>query len=887
MLYKLLKEIEAKYSDKTALQMKRGEVYVKYSYSEMIQKALNIAGLLQEKGVKPGDRVALWGESIVEWPLAYLGIHFSGAVVVPLDAQLPNLAVVKLMEFCNIEILICSETLQKNTEEIQEQRSCTIYYIEPSQSSTSIMNFPEVKNFEVPSRQADDPMSIIFTSGTTGDPKGVVLTCENLVSNAIVGIQGVEATHEDNFLCVLPLHHCYAFTATFTGPTLIGATVTFQPVLQGPAIISAMQETKVSIMAGVPQLFSMFDRAIFDKIKQLPWMKRQVFALLYTLSKWARVFLGLNLGKVFFKGIHQRFGESFQFFFTGGAKLDQEIGEHFWNLGLPIIEGYGLTETSPVITLTPRRKFLPGSAGKPVSGIKLKVVNENEEGIGEIIMQGPNLMKGYYKNEQATKEVIKDGWFYTGDLGYLKKGSLYITGRAKEVIVLSSGKNVYPAEVEKAYETCDLIAEMCVMGEKKDDGKVDRLTALIVPDFDEIKRRKVNSIHTEIKFYIENISHKLPSYMRVHSFKIVSEPFPRTRLRKLKRKEIEQKQFEELSEEDNGKPQEISPEDQKLLKKPGVGKLLKQIADLAGYEGEIFPSDSLELDVGLESIKFMELLVILDQEYGLKFSSEDPPSFIHIRDILDCLPDSEGKGGSSNFSWRGLFERPCNPPLGEVYNLNRGLLEELYVDLIRLVARTFFRVFFRPKLHNLKILKNLKGEKPIIFAPNHQSYLDAMIFFSFMPRKQLHKTMFMAHDKIFSTWFLAKTVRLFRIIKTASSATTLSSIHYASDALKKGFSVCIFPEGARSAEGNIQDPMSGAGILACENQIPLYPVLIQGAMGTFSRPNPGFHMAKVSYHMMEPIEPAAKEEYKESDYLEIVNKWKSVMEKAVKEVEPR
>ena len=344
----------------------------------------------------------------------------------------------------------------------------------------SIFNFEkENEGFAPCLAQPDDVMSLIFTSGTTGDPKGVMLTCKNFVCNAESLMKTGYLKENEVILGLLPLHHCYAFTTSFMIPLVGGYTATFQPILKGPEIVKAMQETGVSFAPAVPKLVSMFYQAIFDNVKKQSSFKRFMFAIFYSISRFFRVWFGIKIGKLFFVQIHKRFGPKFKFFVSGGAKLDPEAGEKLWNLGITVMEGYGLTETAPIICTTSPYHFAPGSVGPSVPDVEVKIDNPAKDGVGEIIMRGPNLMKGYYKREDYTAEVVKDGWLHTGDLGFIdKKGYVHITGRAKDVIVLGSGKNVYPEDVEKHYEKSPIVAEVCVFGQKMADGLSESLSEI-------------------------------------------------------------------------------------------------------------------------------------------------------------------------------------------------------------------------------------------------------------------------------------------------------------------------------------------------------------------------------------------------------------------------
>src|SRR4030042_825872 len=425
-----------------------------YSYEEILSSSKSIASFLFNRGVKKGDRVAILLEGRPEWGIVYLGISFLGAAAAPIDA------------------------------------------------------FPSI--------DPEDIASLIYTSGTTGKPKGVVLTHRNFLSN-VQSVQKANIIGErDCLLSILPLHHSYPFMVNFLGPILIGSKVVYLQSLKGPDILKTMSEKNVTALVGVPQLFAMLRRGMIDGIRKVtPPLKWVVLSLL-RLSGFLRDTLRINPGKIIFSFIHKRFGKRFRFFVSGGAKLDPKVSQDFEALGFTLLEGYGLTETSPVISFNPPNHIKRGSGGLPLSEGEIKINDPNEEGTGEIAVRGPNVMKGYYRNPEESDKVMKDGWFLTGDLGYVDKdGYLYITGRTKEVIVLSSGKNIYPEEIEKHYLQSPLIKEICVFGEGKTPGIADMLKAVIVPNIEYMKEKNISNFNEAVKWQINALSSKIAPYKKI------------------------------------------------------------------------------------------------------------------------------------------------------------------------------------------------------------------------------------------------------------------------------------------------------------------------------------------------------------------------------------
>ncbi len=864
-------ELISKKAGKTALQIKRNGGYVKYSYEDFYKMACGISRYLKELGVKKGDNVALFSENGPEWVIAYFGIHATGAAVVPLDSQYTDRELSNLLPYAGVKIILCSSALYEKTIKIldNELKFKKILIID-APGENSIFDLPPADS-PAASRDENDVMSMIFTSGTTGDPKGVMLTDKNFLSNIeSINKLGV-VTEKDNILAILPMHHCFSFTATILLPLLNGGSITFQPSLKGPDILAAMNETGVTKMAGVPQLFSIFEKNIFGKIEKLGAGQRKIFNLLYKLSEFVYDKTGYMLGKKLFKKISSAFGPSFDLFVSGGAKLDPKTAKNFAVLGLEILEGFGLTETAPVLTLNPPGKARIGSCGKPLPGVEIKILNPDKEGVGEIIARGPNIMPGYYNHPESTAEVIKDGWFYTGDLGYLDKdGYLFITGRAKDVIVMASGKNVYPDEVEKHYQKTPYVAEMCVMAEDSKDGKIEKLRAIVVPNYRLFREQNIANCTHYIKCEFEELSLKIPTYMRITDFKIISEELPRTRLGKLKRAEIKKRGLFDRTSDDAVKKPELTPEELTLMAEPIAEKLVERVKKLTG-KTEAAPRDNLELDLGIDSLTRLELLVILESEFGVKVKETEASSLIHLKDLLEKVV-KEGKisepTGASGFL-EAIRKEP-EVPFTEAYDLRPGIFASFFKWTLKRIVYAFFSLTCGIKVRGLE---NIQHKKAFLLCPNHTSYIDPVLMFLILPDFFSKRTFFFALEEMFGGPYMAWMRRLLKIITSGTENSMIRSLQYSSKALSKGFPICIFPEGQRTIDMTLMRPKKGFAILAGEHHVPIYPVYIDGALNMFSKPNPGFTRAPLTVTIGEPIMPPDKTEFKEEDYELMMKLW--------------
>ncbi|MDO8785696.1 MAG: AMP-binding protein, partial [Syntrophales bacterium] len=426
------------------LQMKEETGLRRITFAKAYETAITTGRCLINEGIKRGDKDAIFAENSPEWCLAYLGIVSIGAVAVPLDVQYSRGEVENLLRDSESRAVFTSKNFLSLLNDASAGMRIRIISIDAP--------IPESPPAEFPAVGADDIASLLYTSGTTGVPKGVMLTHRNLLSNAEALITPGVVSHSDHVLSILPLHHAYPFMICFLLPCLVGGRITFLNSLKGPEIMKTLREGDVTVLVGVPQLFSLMHKGIMAGMKSLPRWKKLIARPMFIAARELRRSTGLNMGRVVFKKIRREFGASLRFFTSGGARLDPAIASDMEGLGFTFLEGYGLTETSPVAAFNLPGAKRTGSVGRSVGGVDIRIENPDASGMGEVIIRGPNVMAGYYNNPAATAEAVREGWFHSGDLGYLDSdGFLFLTGRSKEVIVLSSGKNIYPEDVENHY----------------------------------------------------------------------------------------------------------------------------------------------------------------------------------------------------------------------------------------------------------------------------------------------------------------------------------------------------------------------------------------------------------------------------------------------------
>jgi long-chain acyl-CoA synthetase len=544
------------FSDKVALQMRRGEVFYKITYKELHEKIIAAAAALKSIGFKKGNNAGVIGENRPEWIISYLAIVFAGGIVVPLDPQLRQKEIGHLLRVSETEIVFTSPKHISVLKECSQKTGLpkTIVSMENIEGLFSLDDFIikgtkllKANSIDISKDRPllDDTLAIIFTSGTTGKSKGVMLTHRNVVYDAASARKVIKIDEKDRMLSILPLHHTFEATAGFILPLYIGVTITYARSLKSKEIIEDIQDSETTIILGVPLLYEKMLKGLRKGISEQKKLVKTVVNVNLWLVRTLRKTFKTEPGKVLFRSLREKAGlGSLRLLVSGGAALPVWVSKGFWEFGFTILQGYGLTETSPVTNVNPIEKIKFASVGPPIPGMEIKINEPEESGIGEIVVRGPIVMKGYYKDKELTETVVKDGWFYSGDLGRVDSDNyLYITGRKKSLIVSHAGKNIYPEEVEGELIISDFIEEALVVGRMNPKTKREEVHAIIYPNWEALdnytKEQGIEQTDKWLKeFYkdeIENRCKDIAAYKRVKSFSIREEEFPKTTTKKIKR----------------------------------------------------------------------------------------------------------------------------------------------------------------------------------------------------------------------------------------------------------------------------------------------------------------------------------------------------------------
>lgn len=870
MLAQRLRHWAEKEPDKIALIYRNKEgACLRVSFRELYRRCLVLESKLASLGFQAGDRIALYGENPVDWVISYFSIHFLGAVIVPLDSLFGAREIINFLNFSEARAVLTDPSRSDELKKELSGKGPGINVI----TMESVIGGDDDNGFIEPRMPPPDGvMAILFTSGTTGTPKGVQLTNGNVLSTAAAILQTVDVSPGDNILNILPLHHGYSSIVALLSPLFAGATVTFSESIKSGDLLAAVRETGVTILPGVPRLFELLYNEIAKRTERLPLPQRLIFKSLFKISEFGWKSLGLRLGKIFFGQIHEPFGGQFRFFTSGGARLDPRIFGGFLSLGFRMAEGYGLTETTAVSTLTSPYRPVPGSAGKPLPGVEIKIENPDSYGTGEVCIKGPNITPGYYKNEPATRELLRDGWLYSGDLGRLDlDGNLYITGRLKEVIVLPSGKNIYPEDVENLYKDSPILRELCVIPLKSPSGSLTGLRMVVVPETKELIERGIFDVSERVRSIISMTGSSLPSYMQISDVVVYNGELPKTRLGKFKRKEIEEI-AEELKKGEEPFQRMLSPDDMELMMNTESASFLKRFSVLTDLNGPFRPDDDLTLDLGLDSLMLVQILELLEKEYGVYVPENEIPELRKIGDILRKLPESRRETAPEVTA---PLEEGGAGSLDDLFNLKRGVCKRAMMRAVQIAIRLIVLIAFRAGIRHIG---KIPADTPVLICPNHQSLIDPILVFALLPGGMLDRLLFTGFGEYFSRPPLSWLVRPFRIILTGTARTYGESLRLASQGLGRGMSVCIFPEGVRTSTGRVMNPRIGAGLLSVENGVPIVPIYIDGASKTLSPINPGLRFPAVTLTVLDPIEPAGGDRDKNDLYRITVDGWLRAVE---------
>lgn len=864
-----------KHSDKIAMRIVGDESEI-YNYEQLLKQTRSIAYRIAEEKVGFGDRVALIGENHPCWAIAYLGTLFRGAVCVPIDPHGEIETITNFLENSETKLAFLSPDVTEKFQQIEEKLGRHIPSVvwQMENSTNGFQKFEDWAETDFPESFAkqktpakdEDTALLIYTSGTTGTPKGVPLTHGNITAE-LDGINKVLSLNsDDKILSLLPLFHAYLQIVNLWTATTYGCEAGYLKELTPDELSKSLKTFQPTLLTTVPRLWYIFHKKIFDAVLEKPKAVQILFKTMLATNGFLRDKFSVNLGTKMFGKVHESFGGNLRFSVTAGSRFDEAVAEDFYKLGFTIIQGYGLTETSGAATATYEKDNRIGSVGKPFFNAEVKLENENAEGIGEVLIRGAMVFKGYYKNPTATAEAFTDdGWFRSGDLGkFDRDGHLFIVGRGKDVIVLPSGKNVHPEDLEVHYLKSPFVEEMAILGiEDRQAGRAgaEKLAAVVVPDFQYLKQTKTANSKEAIRYALDNLGRELPEYQRVRDYIIRAEPLPRTATRKIKRfelkKEIETGKIA-LGENKKEKVWTISDEDKKILDSKIGRAVVSAIRKNSKNADAIHPEMNLEIDLGLDSLGRAEVFAALESAFSTEFEGEEAAQALKVSDAVALVKKHAGEISddqliSTDLNWSQIVRDKAENVPEVKYVLRDRVFFPAIAYAFYKAFKTFNRVFMQLEVENEKVFDKL--ERPFLICPNHQSFLDPFIITANYPFKIYRHIFHVGASMFFKSAFMQWIARLLSVVPIDPDTQLMKAMKAGAIGLKHGKVLNIYPEGERAFDGELHEFKKGAAILATELDLPILPVAIDGVYKVWARRSWVIRPAKVKVRFGEPFYP--------------------------------
>lgn len=791
------------------------------TYQEMLQHVSVFGSHTRELNPK---KTIIFSENRIGWVYAFFSVWQNRSIAVPVDATATVSDLEYIVRDCTPECMWVSEACEKVAREVVSRLDFDVRILVINEvEKEDISGFDIVPSTLDEKSYEDDAIAlIIYTSGTTGSPKGVMLTYRNLWANKAGVCDEVNVFNgKRRTLMLLPVHHVLPLMGTVIIPILQGDGIIICETLQGPDIMEALCRGKVGIFVGVPRLWQMLYSGIMKKINA-----SFVARTLFTICKKAK---SPKLSRIVFSSVHKKMGGHLDYCVCGGAALDKEIGEGLTALGINLLEGYGMTEMAPIIAFTRPGDYICGCAGLPLPSVECKIVN------GELCCKGNNLMKGYYNRPEETAQVIdSDGFLHTGDLAYLdEKGRVYLTGRTKEIIVLSNGKNVQPNEIEYKLEKYEnRVKEAAVV----QNG--DMLMGIIVPN--EAWARNLSDEEVEItlkKEVIEPYNLTVTNYKKLMSIFVYRGDLPRTKLDKLQR-------FK-LKDILKSKGESVKSKVESAEEMSNEMRIIKDYIE-SEKKVEVHADDHLETDLAFDSLDKVGLQGFIEQTFGVDIQ---PEMMTTLRSVAEKVESGKTHVDVNKMDWH------------EMLLANNSSLELPSTSVFYPLHAKLFKSFL--KLNNrLKIVgeKNVPKKGPFIIAPNHQSFLDGPIVASGLSCKTLRNSYFFATEEHVKRPVVKSLAKRNNII-LMEKRNLKNSILKLSEVLKLGKSVVIFPEGSRSYDGEMVPFKKTFAILSKELNVPVVPVCIRGAYDVLPRGSKWIKPKKIEVEYLPPVMPENGDTY--------------------------
>ena len=805
-LVDFLDELAERHEHATALQLRHPDGFSAVTYLELRDQARMVAGTLRSLDVSPGDRVLLTGRNSPAWVAAYFGVLLARGTVVPVDPGLEPTEIANIQAAAETTLALVDRTAHASLEGVLEGTLLLLDEAARPMDDTATERLPSSSGPE-----SSEVASVLFTSGTTGTPKGVMLTHANFCSMLAAISRVFDLDEQDRVLSVLPLHHTFEFTCGLLLPLSRGARVTYLDELTADALAGSLADDRITAMVGVPALWQLLERRIQSQVQARGALFATAFDAGLELNRMLGRTTGIDLGRLLFGVVHQQLGGNVRLLVSGGAALPESTHRFFAGLGLPLAEGYGLTEAAPVLTVDPARPGAkPGSVGKPLPGIELRIEDPDGDGVGQVLARGPNVMAGYFRNREATEAVLTDeGWLRTGDLGRLdSRGRLRLVGRAKDVVVTGAGENVHLDDVEARIGRVAGVSEYSLVG-LPDPAGGERLGLLAVPENSDSELAR-QAAHTRARKALREATSRLPVWSRPSVVHLVDAPLPRTATRKVRRGEVR----EILARIDAAATVPVTEDGGAV---PAVRHAIAQVAGAS--VSSLVSSTRLTEDLRFDSLMWVELASALDQLPGGRPPSDALAACATVAEVESLVASSDtptvvaSTVSAQEEATRFSFPNPLVPSVKRALRAGQRTLYEQALDV------------------SVSGQANIPLNRNVIVVSNHCSHLDFGLIKTALGAYGEGMVGLAAKDYFFegSDLWVAYFDQLTNLQPFDRGTNFRRSLRDAVSTIRSGHVVALFPEGGRQVDGVLKDFKPLVGKLVLETRTDVLPMHIEGS----------------------------------------------------------
>ena len=745
-----------------------------WTYADIGEQVPRVAHRLRDEGVQPGDRIIIWAVNRPEWSISFLGALWAGAVVVPLDYRTTDELAMKVAAQTGARLVLASTPTLKAASRMELPVLTVESLVDRARTGPKLPR-PDV--------DPDSLAEIVFTSGTTGDPKGVMLTHRNIATNASSLRSVVPIGPETRLLSILPLSHMYGLNPGLLAPIIAGSSVVYPTSLQPPVLARTFREQRVTMLLAVPQIVKLLTNAVERRVDATG--KRATFERLHAIARH----LPMPLRRILFRPVLSRFGGALRFLAVGGAAMNPTIARRWEEMGVSSLQGYGATETAPVVAFTRFEHNKIGTVGEVIPGVEVRIAPD-----GEILVRGPNVFKGYWERPDATAAVLEDGWYHTGDHGILdEEGFLTLQGRKKDMLVMPDGTKVHPDDVEQVLIRDARVRDATVVGLEKPGGDIQVHAVMILAE------------GADAADVVRQTNTHLGGHQQIRGFSIwPDDDFPRTPSMKVRKPEV-------LAWAEAGAGSAPPPD---AAEPAAAGSAVERlVGQLEGVpQDRIGPDARLSSDLGIDSLGRVELLSLIEEDLGVYIDDGE----LDPEETIGGLQARVDAGAGEAVPDDGIHGWPLNPVAGA-----------LRIGIQQLLIQPFLALFYRRRVRGLEHLEGLSP--PVMFTPNHHLHNDNAIILCAIPLRWRWKlSVAAALDDIFNSRFRGFMATLIgNAFPLARTGAVRRSLDMLGARLDRGYSVLIYPEGMLTVGGPLQEFKTGTGLVAVHGAVPVVPVKLK------------------------------------------------------------